>query len=246
MLCYETISEQLAEIGITDDFDKIAVLMGELISNVNHQCDFYSSTMVVMSCLAKFVEQRSADLKYCLTIISYFSGFYCWEEDIIVDVAIKQCYDEGILYIRNHLLLLLEKNHKEVIAFSENNIELSLCAYFALLDTSSYGKDMARALACGNFDELSIMCTNCNFADETLSLNDESFQQPNICEKWDGRNFSNSSVWIKNIYQGVIDNEIIRWTMIISGVFICPVCEQEQHDKRKNYCIPTLFCVVIQ
>ena len=53
----ENTKKQLQELEITNDYNRIACLMDELISDVNHQCDFYDSTMVVMSCLAECVKK---------------------------------------------------------------------------------------------------------------------------------------------------------------------------------------------
>ena len=223
----ENTKKQLQEIEITNDYNIIGCLMDELISDVNHQCDFYDSTMIVMSYLAECVKKRCSDLKYSLTIISYFSGFYCWEEDINVDDSIKQWYKESILYIRSHFSQLFENNYEQVIEFANNNVELSLGAFLMLLDTSSYGKDIARLLAFGNYEEVSIMCTNCEYEDETSSLDNICFEKLNISEKWDHKDFSNTSKWINSIYKDV-ENEAISWSMIITGMFTCPNCKKNK------------------
>ena len=95
-----------------------------------------------------------------------------------------------------------------------------------LLDTSSYGKDIARLLAFGNYEEVSIMCTSCEYEDETSSLGNAYFEKLNITEEWDQKDFSNTSKWINSIYKDV-NNEVISWSMIITGMFTCPNCKKQ-------------------
>lgn len=224
----EKIPNYLARIQVTKDYKEIESLISEILIYHN-QCGFYDSTIVVISYLIEFVKQRNKDFKYSMTLISYIALFYSNEEDIIIDTNLKQWYDKNITYIKTYLFHLMEDHYIDIITFSKENTRLSLISFMSLLDTSPFGAYIAKQISSHNFIELPIECINCSFTDGILPIYDKSLTPAKAdLTTWNKKDFSNTPVWIYNIYKDVLEDEIIKWSLQITGTFTCPNCGKKQ------------------
>lgn len=231
----EEIPKQLNKLLDSHDSKEITDVMNELIINVNHQCDFNDSTMVVMNYLADFIKARSNDLEYAMMLISNFGSFYCWEENLDVEKEIQDKYVESVEFVKYKLLDFLEKDFKSVATYAQNNVPLTLEAFISLLDTNRYSKELAQQFIMSDNSEVSILCTNCEFEDEAMSIDSESLECAiTDTEKWDHKDFSDTAKWIQNIYKDLLEKNI-NWVLMLAGTFTCPGCGKIQ---------PTIDCLM--
>lgn len=223
--------EQLARIQVTNDYEEIKHILSEILIYHN-QCGFYNSTIVVISYLIEFVKQRNTDFKYSMTLIPYISLLYSSKENIegiIIDMNLKQWYNKNIAYIKTHLLNLIEEHYKDIITFSKENTKLSLISFMSLLDTTPFAARIAKQISSDNFITLPIECINCDFEDGIFPIYNKSITPAKVnLTNWNKKDFSNTPVWIYNIYQDVLEDEIIKWSLQITGTFTCPNCGKKQ------------------
>lgn len=222
---------QLAEIQSAQDEEKIRFFMGELISNVNHQCDFYDSTMVVISYLAAFARQRQEELSYAMTLLSYLATFYSTEAPVpYATDDIRKAYEESLVYAKAQLLCYVRERFPEVCAFARSHIDLSLSAFLAIADGSPANRMIARQLCFGNFDEIPVLCAHCGFEDETLPQNNAAALTPAaaVSASWEPGDFSEIASYLPAIYGDAVYAHEIQWTLTMAGTFTCPDCGQAE------------------
>lgn len=228
----------------TEEKDDYEIAFDNICENLWHQMSFYPATYLVLPYFVTLLEQKEKEQnsKWEISILSQIGLCLatCIPSNHIgsVEQEIMDSFQESVSIAAEKVKVFLFERTEELKKLDKNDLSMFCTAALAILGD----REAAFVLTMSAWDTCYMVCAECDYCDEDISLSyggkENIIPAESVIGKWDKVSYEDTYLWLSNVCHLLGDDKSAELLSYFYGTYTCPECENTGivMDFMKNYC----------
>lgn len=225
-----------------EEKDDEQIAFDNLCENLSHQMSFYSAQYLALPYMVKLLEQKKAagSFEWQLNILSQAGIVLATDlpemHEKPPSEKIAVSYQAAILRLRELAQDFVPGNMEELSRLDDHALTFFLTGLLAIM-----GEHVSANLLCMScWEEWCLLCPDCDFCDENLTITDPEMQSqliPADPAPWDGHSFDDPLCWLTGLLDKLDNQPAREFILYLYGTYTCPECGRQAplQDFAKYY-----------